>query len=226
MNLQAEIKSYLHNCEYHKKLNAKTLKAYSIDLKQFCEHLCVVQGQPITKATIMEYIKELHQAYKPRTAKRKLASLSAFFNHLEFEEKIDVNPMHKIKTKFQEPKELPKTIPFNTIKQILLIAHMEQVKTTTKYGSFAALRDVALLEMLFATGVRISELCSLRVNDVNLDEGTIRILGKGSKERVIQIGNEEVLGILRKYRKVANSATDFFLSIGYLYVFRRTQRAL
>ena len=210
MNLQTEINSYLHNCKYHKKLSAKTLKAYSIDLQQFYEYQCILPEQQITKTTVLGYIKELHQGCKPRTAKRKLASLRAFLNHLEFEEILEVNPIHKIRTKFQEPKELPKTIPFSTIETILSIAHKERIAAETSYQAFSALRDVALLETLFATGVRISELCSLKVSDVNLDDGTILISGKGSKERIIQIGNEEVLGILRRYRKAVDSPSDSF----------------
>ena len=225
MNLQNEIAAYLHNCEYHKKLSPKSIKAYGIDLRQFNEYMCSIREKIITKTIMLGYIKELHQNCKPRTAKRKLASLRAFLNHLEFEETIDVNPIHKIRTKFQEPNDLPKTIPFNAIEQILKVAHKEQANATTKYKSFATLRDVALLETLFATGARISELCSLRVSDVNLEDGTIRIQGKGSKERIVQIGNKEVLGILRKYRKAVNSTADFFLSTVYHYASQKTPHA-
>ena len=225
MNLEAEIAAYLHNCEFHKKLSPKSTKAYRIDLRQFNEYMSSIRERDITKTNILGYIKEIHQACKPRTAKRKLASLRAFLNHLEFEEVIEVNPIHKIRTKFQEPSDLPKTIPFKAIEQILFAAYSEQAKATTKYKVFATLRDVALLEMLFATGARISEICSLKVSDVNLDDGTIRILGKGSKERIVQIGNGEVLGILRQYRKAVSSAADFFLSIVCHHASQKTLHA-
>ena len=214
MNFQKEISAYLHYCEYQKKLSSKSIKAYNIDLRQFMEYLIATQGRCITKTAISEYIQKLHLDYKPRTAKRKLASLRAFLNHLEFEETLEINPIHKIKTKFQEPKELPKTIPLKSIEMLLISAHNEQSYATTAFGAFAALRDAAMLETLFATGMRVSELCSLKVNDVNLDDGTIRILGKGAKERVIQVGNTEVLNILRRYREKAICKSDFFLPIG------------
>jgi len=223
MNLEVEIAAYLHNCEFHKKLSPKSIKAYRIDLRQYNEYMSSIRERDITKANILGYIKELHQDCKPRTAKRKLASLRAFLNHLEFEEVIEVNPIHKIRTKFQEPSDLPKTIPFKDIEQILFVAYSEQAKATTKYKVFATLRDIALLETLFATGARISEICSLKVSDVNLDDGTIRILGKGSKERIVQIGNGEVLSILRQYRKVVSSTADFFLSIAYHRASRKTR---
>ena len=69
----------------------------------------------------------------------------------------------------------------------------------TKFQQKNALRDVAVIELLFATGMRISELCSLGINDINLDNGTILIFGKGSKERMLQIGNVEVINILKEY---------------------------
>ena len=83
MDIQKEITAYLHYCEYQKKLSAKTIKAYSIDLRQFLQHTIEAE-QSLTKSTVSEYIMWLHQKYPPRTVKRKLASLRAFLNHLEF----------------------------------------------------------------------------------------------------------------------------------------------
>jgi len=212
MNLQKEIATYLHYCKYQKKLNAKSIKAYSIDLRQFIEHFDATLEQKLTKSMFSEYIVWLHQTYSPRTAKRKLASLRAFMNYLEFEEIIDINPISKIRMKFQEPKELPKTIPLKSIEQILAIAYREHKAAKTAFSAFVALRNTAILETLFATGMRVSELCSLKTSDVNLEDGIIRIIGKGAKERVIQIGNDEVLDILRKYKNANKHSTDFFVN--------------
>jgi integrase/recombinase XerD len=214
MNLQQEIKAYLRYCEYQKKLNPKSIKAYSIDLKQFMKHLNMASGQEITKSIITDYITGLHQAYQPQTAKRKLASLRAFLNYLEFEEVIEINPIHKIKTKFQEPKVLPKTMPLKLVEQLLIAVHQERVNAKTAFEVFTTQRDAAIMEMLFATGMRVSEICSLKTEDVNLDDGSIRIMGKGAKERVIQIGNKEVLAILKQYRMdngTRLNQSDFFL---------------
>ena len=215
MNLQKEIADYLKHCEYQKKLSGLSLKAYSIDLGQFIGSINCTSVQMLTKTAICDYIQGLHQNYRPKTVKRKLASLRAFLNHLEFEEILEVNPIRKIKTKFQEPRELPKTIPLRIIEQLLNAAHEEKETATTQYGSFAALRDKALLETLFATGMRVSELCSLKTSDINLDEGIINIMGKGTKERIVQIGNKEVLNSLKQYRDANKSGSTFFLSIGW-----------
>lgn len=80
------------------------------------------------------------------------------------------------------------------------VIYRQQRDAKTYYQRKNALRDAAVIELLFATGVRISELCSLRINDVNLYDRSILIFGKGSKERKIQIGNDDVIGILDEYR--------------------------
>jgi integrase/recombinase XerD len=217
MNLQKEIKAYLLHCEHQKKLSPKSTKAYAIDLGQFVRHVNSMAEPEITKQTILSYIADLHQKYRPQTVKRKLASLRAFFNHLEFEEIIEVNPIRRIKTKFQEPKLLPKTIPLKLVEQLLVVAHQERRNAKTAFATFAAQRDAAIVEMLFATGMRVSELCSLKAEAVNLDDGNIYIIGKGLKERIIQIGNTDVLAFLRQYMSDNASRihqSGFFLQTG------------
>ena len=214
MRISKEIKEYLHYCEYQKKLSGLSLKAYNIDLYQFSAFCMTIEDQELSKAAISAYIQDLHKNYLPRTVKRKIASLRAFLNYLEFEEILDTNPIRKIKTRFQEPKQLPKTIPLGTIEKLLTVAFDEQKIATTKYGAFVALRNRVVLEMLFATGMRVSELCSLKKENINLAEGTIRIVGKGLKERIIQIENTDVKESLIKYQHISNSSNTFFLRIG------------
>ena len=201
MNIDLEIKNYLSYCRLQKKLNPKSLKAYSIDLNQFINH-SIPKGETIlSKVNITTYITKLHQIYAPKTAKRKLASLRAFLNYLEFEEIIEINPLRRIRTKFQEPKVLPKVIPLNTVHEFLKILYGDYEKATTTHEKFTTLRNIAIIETLFATGMRVSELCGLKLNNINLATGSIKIIGKGSKERLIQIGNNEVLMVLNDYYK-------------------------
>jgi len=201
MNARLEIKKYLDHCTNQKKLSQKSTKAYSIDLEQFVSFFDKNQDKIISKAGICAYISELHNIYAPKTAKRKLASLRTFLNHLEFEEIIDANPLRKVKTKFQEPKILPKVMPMNLIEMLLTAAHKQSSQANTEHEKFVALRDVAVIELLFATGMRVSELCCLKVEDIDLKSGCICIMGKGSKQRNVQIGNAEVLSIMQKYHE-------------------------
>ena len=213
MNMQQEIKDYLYNCEFRKKLSKKSIKAYAIDLRQFVDYFEKSEDLCLTKTGICSYIAELHTLFSPKTAKRKLASLRAFYNYLEFEEVIETNPLRRIMTKFQEPKVLPKTIPLKVIEQLLFAVHKECAKAASSHAKLFALRDAAIMELMFATGIRVSELCSLKESDVDLDNGCIHIMGKGAKERIVQIGNPEVLSAMRKYRSLnclQANRTDFF----------------
>jgi site-specific recombinase XerD len=197
ITLKEAIANYLAYCEYQKKLNAKSIKAYKIDIEQL-QRFSVIKNIPV-KADISAYITHLHKTYSPRTVKRKIASISAFFNYLEFEEIFPENPMKKIKIKFQIPQILPRTIPLTIIENILRAAYQELKLAQTAYALNTALQNAAMLELLFATGLRVSELCSLNAEYIDFCNGKIIIMGKGAKERVLQIGNPEVLLILRRY---------------------------
>lgn len=200
-NLQIEIQNYLNYCQYQKRLDSKTLKAYRIDLKQFYTSISPHTISEITSEVLENHIATLHQSFKPKTVKRKIASLKAFFHYLEYRELIDRNPFNRMQIKFREPVILPKTIPLPIIEIILSTIYSHQRNATTSYQKRNALRDAAVIELLFATGIRISELCSLRPLDVNFYEKTILIYGKGSKERRIQLGNEDVISILMEYKE-------------------------
>ena len=210
-------KQYFEYCEYQKKLNAKTLKAYRIDTTQFQEF--INEENSIIKSTISEYITFLHKKYKPKTVKRKIASIKAFFNWLEYEDIIQENPFSKINLKFHEPKVLPKAISFDIIELLLKTAYKEALDldiNATSYQKQVYLRNIAVLELLFASGMRVSELCSLKMEDINLKNGEVRIWGKGAKERIITITNPEVLKILREYRATfieqIESRESFFIN--------------
>ena len=198
--LQMQENNYLKFCQFQKRLDAKTLKAYRIDLTQFMNQISVNDVSAITPDLLEKYIITLHQAYQPKTVKRKIASLKAFFHYLEYRDLIEKNPFNKIQVKFREPVILPKTIPLHTVEIFLSTIYKQQKEAKTVYQRENALRDAAVIEMLFATGMRISELCSLHAKDVNIYERTVLIYGKGAKERMIQLGNDDVIHILMEYQ--------------------------
>ncbi len=199
-NLQMQIKNYLEYCQYQKRLDQKTLKAYRIDLRQFSEHFTERDVQKLSSSLIENYLVTLHKNYKPKTVKRKIASLKAFFRYLEYRELIISNPFNKLHVKFREPTILPKTIPLYIVETFLRTIYKYHAAAPTPYQKRNALRDIAAIELLFSTGMRISELCSLGMEDINLHDKTILIYGKGSKERRIQIPNEDVIRILTEYK--------------------------
>ena len=198
------IKRYLDYCQFNKGLSQKTVKAYRIDLTQFAEHC--TGSQWTERSVINDYIAELQKRYKVRSTKRKLATVKAFFNYLEYEEIIESNPFAKLRIRLNEPFVLPRTIPIDTIEILLRSAYSEKDKYTKGGTQWrAGCRDVAVLELLFASGMRVSELCSLTTESIDLQDGTVRIYGKGSRERIIQIGNADVMSALRTYYNAFSS---------------------
>lgn len=198
--LQTRIKDYLAYCQYQKRLDAKTLKAYRIDLAQFHAYVPSASISEMTPDLLEGFIRNLHQTYKPRTVKRKIASLKALFHYFEYRELIDKNPFSRLQIRFREPVLLPKTIPLHTMELLLSTIYRQASNARTTYQKKKTLRDAAVIELLFATGMRISELCSLKEADVSLPDRTILIYGKGSKERRIQIGSDAVADILEAYK--------------------------
>ena len=195
MRIQDKLVPYLEYCEYRKELDKKTLKAYRIDLRQYFAFICCDEPD---REKIEEYITELHKKYKQKTVKRKIASLKAFYNYLEEEEIISRNPFRKIKVKFKETLTLPRVIPREEIEMLLNYMY-DCLKENGLTGYKYKLRDIAVVEVLFATGARVYEISNIREDSVNLNSGQIRIMGKGGKERYVQISNSSVLAILKKY---------------------------
>lgn len=199
-NLQIVINNYLEHCKNQKKLDNKTIKSYSIDLRQFSEQNISKNASEITSDILEDYIATLHKKYRSKTVKRKIASLKALFRYLEYKEIITINPFNKIQLRFREPVILPKTIPLHIIETFLSAIYNRYYNAKTTYQKDCALRDAAIIELLFATGMRISELCNLKISDVDLYDRTVLIYGKGAKERIIQIGNDDVIQILETYK--------------------------
>lgn len=108
--LENYITEYLEYCEYRKHLNVKSLKAYKIDLKQYDTFSCDLP-EYLSRNTLDSFLTNLHKQYKPKTVKRKIASLKAFFHYLEYKDLLEENPFNKLDVHFREAKLLPKTIP-------------------------------------------------------------------------------------------------------------------
>lgn len=212
-DIQLHINNYLDYCLHQKRLDKKTIKAYHIDLNQFASYISETQLTSITQDTLELYISHLHKNYQPKTVKRKIASLKAMFHYFDYKGLITQNPFSNMQIKFREPTILPKTIPLHAVEYLLKFIYSQQTNAKTAYQRKNAVRDAAVCELLFATGMRISELCSLNVNDVNLRDGTILIYGKGSKERRLQLGNKDVITTLENYK------TEFYAEIANCHSF-------
>ena len=217
MNYKEQVKKYLEYCEFRKELDWNTLKAYRIDLRQFFDY---AQEDIPDKHKIEDYITELHKKYKQKTVKRKIASIKAYYNYLEECEIIDNSPFRKIKVKFKESTVLPKIIPREEIECLLNYMYScEGIKSEKTYKYW--LRDIAVVETLFATGARVYEISHIKLECINLNTGLIKIMGKGSKERYIQVASPEILEILKKYYEYNSEAIRMS---GFFFVNSRGNR--
>ena len=210
MELNMLTVQYLSACESEKRLDKKTIKAYRIDLRQFTEYV-IGQAASFDRETIKSYTAYMNQKFKPSTVKRKIASIRAFVTWLMEENLMEKNPFENLHLKVQKPTLLPRVIPFWVIRSILEEVHKRQ---KLNLDNMTVLRETAVIEMLFATGMRVSELSGLKTKNIDLKEGVIRIFGKGSKERIAYIGNAEVLEALRKYAEACQPERNgtFFLN--------------
>lgn len=191
------VDQFLDYCRYHKKLSEKTVRAYKIDLSQYA-----LFSDTLSKQALWDYIECLNKKYKPKTVKRKLATLKAFIHFLLLQDYMDFNPFDKLETSIREPVLLPKTIPLGVIAKLISFSYQQIVFAKSDYQIRSAVRNTAILELLFATGARVAEICTLRSDNVDLLGNSVKFYGKGSKERIIPIENFAVLSILRKYHSL------------------------
>jgi integrase/recombinase XerD len=174
-------------------LSRNTLDSYRRDLNKFSDWLAANRGAALlqtTHADIQGYLGHLllKQKAKASSTGRNISSLKRLFRYLLRQGKITIDPTLQIDTP-KLPRNLPKTLSEADVELLL-----NAPDTQTPLG----LRDRTMLEVLYATGLRVSELVSLRVTQVSLDMGVVRVMGKGSKERLVPLG-EVALDWLRRY---------------------------
>ena len=200
------LEDYLKDCSLRKRLNQKTIRAYKIDLNQYFDFI----GTSIEDLkNINEYVHYLNQRYsKYKTVKRKIASIKAYYAYLEYEEIIEFSPFRKIRTKIKEPKVLPRIIQKEYLNRIFQWLFNNLELANTEYKKRLAIRNILIIELLFSTGIRISELCNIKIGDINLQERSLRIFGKGSKERILYLGNDQVIELIKKIVELNKNIQD------------------
>ncbi len=203
-NINESKNEFLSHCRYEKNLSPKTIKSYTLDLRQFITFLTCKQYSldttTIDKNTIREYLQSI-SLFKPKTIKRKIATTKALFNFLEYEDKILINPFRKLKIQIREPLRLPTIMNIKEVESILRSTYNIKIPNNKSNGRIykERIRDIAVIEILFATGLRVSELSELRNDCINLSTGLLKVKGKGDKERIITICNGECLKAIRDY---------------------------
>lgn len=225
MIVSEAVEQFIFHCQYEKNLSIKTLKAYQIDLQQFVIGLNIsaLSISQVEKDLLKRYIQGLFEkGLKEKSIKRKIATLKALFNYLEFDECIVSNPFRKLKISIKEPKRFPKTLEVQEIKKLLSYVYKQKDKIDKNSYSYKALiRDILILELLFATGMRVSEISNLMLGDITLKNSLLRVIGKGDKERTIQICDSEIKAILKEY---ISNFHEIFSSKTYLLINRLNEK--
>jgi integrase/recombinase XerD len=222
MDISDGINDFLTHCRYEKNLSEKTIKAYYIDISQFKNFLkeseLTTKLESIDKIIIKKYLQIL-SVHKPKTIKRKVAAIKTMFNFFEYDDVIIVNPFRKIRISIKESILLPKVMNIKEVENILRISYRERNRIQNKqtYTYLSSIRSIAIIELLFATGIRVSELCNIRISDIDLKSGLLIVKGKGNKERIIQICNKASLEPLRSYYDLFS---EKIVSSGYFLINR------
>lgn len=171
-------------------LSPNTCLAYTSDLEQFFAHLAGREPLTASPDDLSDYLWELKTKRKlePVTLFRKIEALRSFYGYQAAEQRIACSPAES----FRAPR-LPARLP-----HYLSAEEVERLMTVPLDGSFEMARSRTMIELLYATGMRVTELLSLRPESVNLQDGWVRVLGKGSKERLIPV-HERAVALLRQY---------------------------
>lgn len=187
--------SFFNYLEYEKRYSPHTLTSYRNDITQFCHFLNEVYGSAslteVNHHIVRSWIFKLAEdGISARTVNRKLASLRALFKFLLKKDSIKKDPTSKIKAP-KIKKSLPAFVPEDDLAKLL--------DQFTYSDDFSGLRDKVIIELLYGTGIRLSELIGLRDPDINLFEQTIKVRGKGNKERLIPL-NKSLTKLITIYK--------------------------
>jgi integrase/recombinase XerD len=193
----AELDTFIDHLWLEDGLSKNTLESYRLDLTSFAYWLTPQNKQLLTvdQADIQQYLAVKFPQSQPRSISRLIASIRRFYRYLMRDNKISLDPTIQIQSP-KLPRSLPKSLNEEEVIALLNAPNIEEV---------AGLRDRAMLELLYACGLRVSELVGVKVTEVSVSDGVVRITGKGSKTRLVPMG-EEAVDWISRYLSDARSA--------------------
>ena len=209
-NSETLIDNFIDVLWLEKGLSKNTLSAYRHDISSFSDWYKGVSLLEVQRVDLLDYLSQrLKDGYSSRSTARSLSSLRAFYSHITVKHNLKENPTSRV----DSPKlgrSLPKTLSEDEVEKLISSPDVED---------HIGLRDRAMLELIYACGLRVSELISLDMLNLNLRQGVIRVIGKGEKERLVPMG-EEALDWVQRYinkgrpylLKEDNKVSELFLS--------------
>ena len=203
------VEEYLSLLQSTKNLSDKTITAYRSDLNDFINHA----GTVYDENTILNYVQYLmhERKLKDSSIQRKLIVLKMYFEFL-YEKGFTEQNLFKVHTfHFKKEKRLPKTLTVKDVSRLLKALNNNLCNVTSQYASWKSTRNLALIDILISTGIRIAEASEISLNDIIVSERMILIHGKGRKQRLIYISCPETWSNLMKWVKIRttiNTSTD------------------
>ena len=181
------INSFLDNLLYHKNYSKETISNYKRDLKQLCDFIGDSDITTLSHQDILGWVKKEHgKGSSPKTLQRKLSTVRSFFNFLINSEIVTTNPALNIKAP-KASKSLPKIINVDELSYLLDMTPANDLEA----------RDIASFDLLYSCGIRLSELSAIELKDINRSQNSIRVTGKGNKQRITYFGNKTTVSLDR-----------------------------
>jgi integrase/recombinase XerD len=186
LSLAAKRRAYLHFCQTEKGLSRNTLDAYRHDLQRLEQFLCEKTLETVDLATLRDYLDHLRESgLSNRSIARQVTVIRGLFSFLVEEGVLGSNPAELLAApKLGAP--LPK---------FLGRARVDSLLEAPESDKATGVRDRAMISLLYATGIRVSELISLRISDLDEDGGVLRVVGKGNKQRLVPVGREALAAV-------------------------------
>jgi integrase/recombinase XerC len=198
IGLAEQVDAFLSHLKNERRLSRHTLAAYQRDLTALLKYACeadIDQAQDLKAADIRGLISQGHRkGLSGRSQQRKLSALRTFFDYLARESGVDLNPAQLVSTP-KTPRRLPKTLDADQVSKLLMVEAL----------SWHDVRDKAILELFYSSGLRLSELTACNKSSLSWDENTVLVRGKGNKERILPIGRHAQTA-LKDWLKVRDNA--------------------
>jgi integrase/recombinase XerD len=211
--VEAHIHTFLNCLRVEKGLSENTLQAYRRDIQKFAAFAAArrVGTKDVSRSDVVEFLASLYRkGLDSRSVARHLVTIRNFFRFALTEGYIDDDPAASVESpRFRQ--SLPEFLSLAEVDRLL-----QQPDTETMLG----LRDRALIELMYSAGLRVSELCGLRVEDIQIESGCLRCVGKGDKERMVPVGRQ-ALAVVQKYLRTARPKLLREGSSPYLFLNQR-----
>lgn len=213
--MESFLKEYLTILRFEKNLSDNTLKSYENDIKKvinYCQDYDINDFNEVDARVLASFFERQRDiGIDSATAARYMSSIKGFWQYLEANDYIQKNPTVKLSS-VKKSRKLPAVLSFNEVENILNAVDVSKI---------LGIRDRAILELFYSSGLRVSELINLKISDLFFDDEVIRVFGKGSKERIVPVGSSAIEWVNKYLMEARPSLVVKYKSENYIFLNRR-----